>query len=1361
MTASLRRALARSVIFVILVCTTPLLAQTAVDGPPFSADPAALLAAGKKADAKDLNVVYLLDEETISFEADGRAKSVFRLIEYIVTADGVDGAGTASAWWAPWYDEKPTIEARVITKDGVVHTLDPKAITEATAEEQPDIFSDQRVLRAPLPGVAAGAIVERVITIEGRSPITGGGKYGLFMFGSSVPFERQRLVLDAASSVAPRVVNKSGFEPRTSEENGRKRIVFEKGHTDAFELDEDHLPPDELSVPYVAFSNGSSWQDIARNYSAIVDKQIAADGDLKSVVASAVGTATDRAEIIARLLDVIDKNVRYAGVEVGDGSIVPRPPKSVLQKKYGDCKDKATLLVALLRTAGLPAHVALVDAGFGFDTIAGLPGVDHFNHAIAVVEGEPALWIDPTDEFARPGQLPIEDQGRMALIAAETTSALTRTPEATPAANRYIHTRTFTLPEEGKANVVSMSEGTWSEDAALRRTCATTTKKDYRESLEKAVIDYYAAPKLDSYETGEPHDFTKQFRLTTHISKSKSGIVVDGEGDVLIPAYNIVAVLPSELRDYEEKTAEAKQAKAEKKRTHDFVISEPFTEEWRYRIVPAAGFAARTLPQNETTKLGTATLKTEYSTDADGAVIAKLEFDSGKRRLTPAEFEETRAAVSKLARTGGIHIGFNSIGQAKLNAGDIGAALTEFRKLAALHPKEAQHYIELARALLAGGLGDAAREEAKRAVAIEPSNAKAYAMLATVLEHDLLGREMRHGCDLPGAIAALRKAKQLDPSDAQLRARLADLLTYGDGEFKFGPNAHISESIDEYKSLLKDLGKEAAGYQPPLMLALSHAGRWDEVKELVKTETDVRQRDLFRITVTMATEGSAAGLRELAAFNDTERRDYGAAVARTMIAMRRYSDAADMFEAASKGSPQASQMLALVQVLRNTKPYEKTLEEKSFKALILKITKAVFSNDVKQFKSLMVPELGAEDFTDHELGASFHALQGGGTVGMTFVLDLFCAGVELQQDGSDETGYRLRPRSISGLGAMPNMAYYVQRRNGQYLFAALSTLPDMIGAAALKLADDGKTDAARVWLNWARESIAAGGGDDPLAGPPFARIWQKEKPSATPDEIRLAAATLMVTNPFAKASAPLLVTLREKAPTDEVRTAADVALVAAYKSLRDWNQLIPIAERLSKAHPDSGSAFTSWVIALTLVDKNAEAEAIAKERLARLPKDADAMSAMAQIYAKKGDYATAITWARRLVDEITPTSKSYNEAAWLGLFLDQGLDRAIEDARRATADEATVSYGGLNTLAALYAQSGKNVEARQALLKAMDKRGQDDPGSDDWFVLGRLAENYGVRDAALAAYKRVEKGEMTGTSTWELTQKRIAAMGGK
>ncbi len=119
----------------------------------------------------------------------------------------------------------------------------------------------------------------------------------------------------------------------------------------------------------------------------------------------------------------------------------------------------------------------------------------------------------------------------------------------------------------------------------------------------------------------------------------------------------------------------------------------------------------------------------------------------------------------------------------------------------------------------------------------------------------------------------------------------------------------------------------------------------------------------------------------------------------------------------------------------------------------------------------------------------------------------------------------------------------------------------------------------------------------------------------------------------------------------------------------------------------------------------------------------------------------------------------YNETAWITLFLGKDLDRAIDDARRATSDESRPNAAMLHTLAALYAESGKSVEARQALLKSMDARRQDDPQSADWFVLGRIAETYGVRDAAISAYKRVEKAELTGLTTWELAQKRMTVLG--
>jgi tetratricopeptide (TPR) repeat protein len=381
----------------------------------------------------------------------------------------------------------------------------------------------------------------------------------------------------------------------------------------------------------------------------------------------------------------------------------------------------------------------------------------------------------------------------------------------------------------------------------------------------------------------------------------------------------------------------------------------------------------------------------------------------------------------------------------------------------------------------------------------------------------------------------------------------------------------------------------------------------------------------------------------------------------------------------------------------------------------------------------------------------------------TTILDLSTATFEVQQDGNDETGYRLRLRASAGTAttASSALAIFVVQRDGKYFVAGFSNTPTALGMEALKLADDGKVELARTWLNWARELVSAGGGDEPLSGSPFARVWQKEKPTATLGEVRLAAAVLATGKEYASKSEPILVAARDKATADDVKTAVDLALLLNDEEAHDWAKLLPVSERLSRAYPDSGIAFRSWTTALTMLGKSAEAEALVKERLARRPKDDDAMRSMITIAAKKGDYDNAVMWARRVVDEITPTENDYNEAAWVALFRGTDLDRAIDDARRATSDERRASAAALHTLAALYAESGKSGEARQALLKSIERRNSEEPTSSDWFVLGRIAENYGVHDAAVAAYKRVDKEEASGLSTWELARKRMTVVGMK
>lgn len=1338
-------------------------------GAPFSAEPRALLAAAEAVSAGEADVVVLLDELHYSFDAEGRATSSSRLVFRVTDESALDDWSTIEAEWAPWYQARPVLTARVIGKDGAVQTLDPKTVTESAArDESPDIFSDNRLLRAPLPGMGAGVVVEQVITYRDHNPLFDTGTGGRQMFGRFAPVEKTRLVIEAPSTLPIQFVNRTVplIEPVKTEAGGRQRVVFESARIEPLEDLEWNLPYDQSSVPYVAFSTGVSWQEAARRYTEIVEKQI---GDVEAVrpfLREAIGKSTARREVVMKVLAAVQKNIRYAGMEVGEGSIVPRTPKEVLSLKYGDCKDKATLLVAMLRAAGIPAHVALLNAGTTLDVDAGLPGLGRFNHVIVRVGGDDPFWVDPTDEYSPAGVLPVADQDRLVLVADPATTGLTRTPAAESAANFTRETRTFVLPDDGKASITEITEATGTFDSSIRRFAAQTDRKEYREAMEAYVTDEYDAESLKEFAYTDPRDLSGQFRLTLQIEKAARGQTGDIDAAVAIFPSGLAGSLPWSLREKPDEAENAK--KPAKPRSRDFVVSSPYVKELHYRIVPPPGFVARTLPPSESRQLGTASLVTKYEVAADGAVLATLRFDSGKRRLTPAEMEATRDALSALGESDSVLIGFDSVGWSKLNAGAVGEAIAEFRRLAALHPKEARHHVQVGRAYFVGGMAEVAREELRRAIALEPGYAPAHRFLGVALQHDLLAREFRKGFDLAGAIAAYRKAKELAPKDVDIRGELAKLLSRGDDGDLYSKGARLTEAIDEYKSIATDL--EELRFEGELLTAMAHAGRFEEMKVRARGVKDVNQRLTALVVAAAATEGVEAALREAASVDNNVRRAVLGAAVPTLLQLRLYPQTGAILEQAAQGAPNATQVRPLVDMLRRSKRFEEMQLGDDPKSLVTRLTvlgataediETAFRSDIASWtlafdddlKAQRVkrgePAEGTEDrLTQARLKAQTEGLP------TRVAVEIGMGALELTQEGNDANGYRVRMRMKTGVPGTPAVAetFFIVRENGRYVVAGSG--PGSAAVSALHFADGNDLETARIWLNWVREGMNSGGGDDPMTGPPFASLWPKGKATATADEIRAAAAALLASDPeTVHAAAPRLLAARDTVP-EALRVRIDVALAAAYAQIENVEELLPVTRRLIATWPDSANAFSMHVLALAENREIPEARRFAEARLEKMQNDPDALRALSLVAARSGDFKAANEYVRRIIEHSDAKPGDYNNLAWNALFIGGALDQAIEDANQAVSSSASSAM--VHTLAAVYAEAGNSLDARTKLLESMDLAGRAEPSSVDWYVLGRIAENYGASDAALAAYKRVTKPKRDRLgSTYELAQRRV------
>ena len=91
---------------------------------------------------------------------------------------------------------------------------------------------------------------------------------------------------------------------------------------------------------------------------------------------------------------------------------------------------------------------------------------------------------------------------------------------------------------------------------------------------------------------------------------------------------------------------------------------------------------------------------------------------------------------------------------------------------------------------------------------IEAKSAPAQRSLAFVLQHDLIGRPYRKGFDLEGALAAYRKAKELDAKDINISTELAKLYEYGEDGTLFGKGAKLNEAMDETADVLRTYGDD-------------------------------------------------------------------------------------------------------------------------------------------------------------------------------------------------------------------------------------------------------------------------------------------------------------------------------------------------------------------------------------------------------------------------------------------------------------------------------------------------------------------------------------------------------------------------
>ena len=1341
-----------------VLLTSTFHAQTSTVAPwnaaAFSADPKELMAAAAAIKPKQYDkVTVFTDEQSQVFNLEGKFTVTHRIVYRVESKEAIARWGTVKANWSPWRGPRPEIRARVIEPNGTVVTLDSKILTEAAVHDQrPELYEDARSYSGPLPGIEIGSIVETErVWRDYSQPVASGGAWRYY-FGDEGTVLHASLELRAPSSTPLKYQLRKAPSVKVTrqEKDSVSTIRFEAGPIDAFERQEADLPADFETWPSVDYGTAQSWNAVASGYYGEIEGAIRS-GDVTSLLD---GTAKLHGqELMRRIVTNLHDKVRYTGLEFGSSQLIPHSAADTLKTGYGDCKDKAVVLVSALQAAGIPAQIALLYVRGEDEIVPEVPGIGLFNHAIVYVPGKNPTWIDATAEFYEPGNLPWMDQGRLALLIAPDTNKLIRIPINAPEENVERVTREFRLSEYGPAHIVETLEGSGNESAFLRRNYGQDETKETREGLTRYAKNYFLAQDLTNVDHNVGSDLTKPFQLKLEMAKAKRG---NSDLDQAVAAIRMDGILWN-FPDYvvSDDGTDKPDQPGWKPRKND-IETQPFATEWHYRIVPPPAFDAPVLPKDSDQALGPAKFSSHYSIETDGAVSAVFQFSSVKARYTPKELKELRQAVHALESADAIIISFPQKGAALLAAGKAREALASYAAMTKLHPTEGLHHIQMANALLAAGFGEEARKEAARATELDPTNATAWSARGWILEHDAIGRRFENGFDLKAAVAAYRKAIENDPKEWTYYADLGILLEFDEHGDRYSPTADLDGAVAEYRAL-KELDKSnSERFDDNLLYDLVYRKRWEEALALCDSLASSNDRIAIRLAVLAARDGSQTALTEAVRreSSDSTRSNDLVSAGNILLRLRMYPVALDLLNAAASGQADSSKLRKRIELLHDVRPSETALfPEQDPRRFVQNFLLDSLNPAMKPDYLFKYMEFDPVDRKDaaienaRSIRKLRKTLEDEGD-SMQMAADVLLSNLKMSVEGDEKTGFRVR---TSGLDGVPGVLLITRTDTGFQLVGFDDLTP--VGREVLRRLAANDLKGAKLWLDWTREIVHANGGDDPLGGRLFPYFWIRGD-DPDPARMKVAALALLAFESGIRADAEFIKQARMHAKESE-QSRLDLLLANVADTIKDWALLQEVSARLLAANPGSDVAFWDVIRACERTHAWDVGEKAVAMRQERIPGDEVAVRGAARLAEAKGDFAHARSLIRPLIDKNRARLYDFNMYAWDAILLGKVSDEDVSILQHAIDDNS--SFNEIHTLACLYAEMGKTKEARELLLKAMDNAGMSEPDEAVWYGFGRVAEDYGLTEVALSLYERVGKEAQNSelpTSTYNLAQSR-------
>ena len=753
-----------------------------------------------------------------SFENDGTSMLDMTVRVRIQSQAGLQRFGLLSFPYASANTDLDVVYVRVLKPDQRIVPTPSENIQEMPADitRAAPLYSDIKEKQVAVKGLDTGDILEYEISWRTHTPMIPG------QFWGSDSFIKDAVVLDQEMELrVPQnryVKMKSpDLQPAVREEKAYRVYIWKTANLST-------KPPEDKSkssgepetpLPAVQFTSFHGWDEIGQWYEGLVAPRLALTPELKAKAAELTRNSSSDSEKLHAIYNYVSTKYRYIGIAFGIGRYQPHTATEILSNEYGDCKDKHTLLAALLSAVGIKAYPALINSSAKIDP--DIPSPAQFDHVItAVPQGTGFLWLDSTTEVGPYGYLIASLRDKKALVIPEKGAAeLVNTPADMPFPSSLVFAMKGELSEVGTLDAKAQATVRGDVEVLLRAAVRQASQSQWKDVIQSVSYAWGFSGNVSEVTSSSPEDTNSAFHLSYDYMRKDYGdwpnkrITPPLPAIVLPEAAEESSKSPAPIRlKYWENIASDSEVKLPLGLTPilppQLALKEDFAEYDSTYSFSGGVFRAhrslriklKTVPAAEMEKYRTFR---KAILDDEGFFTILVDEEDASRH-PGGENSEAMALLQE--------------GAEHAREGDPYSALELFKRAVSIDPKLAQAWVAMGAVHMMQRDTERGLSEFRKAIDAAPENPIAYRVLAQSLMR--LRREDE-------ALSVWRQLEKIDPTDREAPGAIGRVLV---------GQKHYSEAVPELEVAVKNYPKNS---QILLFLAQAYinTGKQDQAVELL------------------------------------------------------------------------------------------------------------------------------------------------------------------------------------------------------------------------------------------------------------------------------------------------------------------------------------------------------------------------------------------------------------------------------------------------------------------------------------------------------------------------------------------------